>query len=314
MWLSFLGPLYIRTPAGEIVVPAPKQRVVLAALLVRANRVMSFGELAEDLWDGAPPRAARATLRNYVKSLRRLLGPDVGERIVTKDPGYMIRIGDDELDTLRMEALCARGGAAIRSGDWGVASASLGQALALWRGTPLADIPSEALSRRALPWLDRLRSQAAEWRADAELHLGRHAGLVLELQSLTAEYPLRERFHAQLMLALYRSGRAAEALTVFEHARQLLADQLGADPGPELRSLHERILRGDAALADPSGPGGHPVAAGPDPRPPGTRHEGTRHEGTGYAASRRCSARARHRAHRAVHCSAARPEPAVEPR
>lgn len=270
MWLSLLGPLYVRGDDGEVVIAAPKQRVVLAALLVRANRVVSFDEFAEDLWDGAPPPAARATLRNYVKSLRHLLGPETGGRIVTKAPGYMIRLADGELDTLRLERLCARGGAAVRSGEWGVASALLADALALWRGTPLVDVPSAALAGRALPSLDRLRSQAAEWRVDADLRLGRHADLVLQLPSLIADYPLRERFHAQFMLALYRSGRAAEALTAFEHARRLLADQLGADPGPELRSLHERILRCDAVLAEPAGPGGYPggIVAGPPPAAP----------------------------------------------
>lgn len=131
----------------------------------------------------------------------------------------------------------------------------LGAALGLWRGTPLADVPSEALARKVLPELDRRRAQAAEWRADAELRLGKHEDLVLDLQELTTEYPLRERFHAQLMLALYRSGRAAEALAAFEHARQTLARQLGADPGSELRGLHERILRNDPALTTSHGTG-----------------------------------------------------------
>ena len=109
--------------------------------------------------------------------------------------------------------------------------------------------PSESLRAQARPALDRLRLQATEWRLEADLRLGRHADLVLELQALTAEHPLRERFHAQLMLALYRSGRAAEALAAFEHARRTLADQLGVDPGPDLRRLHERMLRSDAGLA-----------------------------------------------------------------
>ncbi len=255
MWLSVLGPLYVHGQDGEVVVAAAKQRAVLAALLVRANLVVSFDEFAHDVWDGAPPPAARATLRNYVKSLRRLLGPDIGTRIVTREPGYLMQLDELELDTLRMRALCARGGAAIRGADWRLASDVLTEALALWRGTPLADVPSETLRGHALPSLDRLRLQATEWRVDADLRLGRHADLVLELQALTAEHPLRERFHAQLMLALYRSGRAAEALAAFQHARQALADQLGADPGLDLRRLHERMLRSDAALAS-TGAGG----------------------------------------------------------
>jgi DNA-binding SARP family transcriptional activator len=253
MWLSVLGPLYVHGQNGEVVVAAAKQRAVLAALLVRANRVVSFDEFADDVWDGAPPPAARATLRNYVKSLRQLLGPDIGKRIVTREPGYLIQLDEKELDTLRMGALCARGGAAIRAADWRLASDVLTEALSLWRGTPLADVPSESLRVQALPALDRLRLQATEWRVDADLRLGRHADLVLELQALTAEHPLRERFHAQLMLALYRSGRAAEALAAFQHARQALADQLGVDPGPDLRRLHERMLRSDARLTASTG-------------------------------------------------------------
>ena len=249
MWLSVLGPLYVCGSSGEVTIAAAKQRAVLAALLVRANRVVSFDEFAEDVWDGAPPRAARATLRNYVKSLRRDLGPDIGERIITREPGYLIQLAEDELDTLRVSALCARGGAAIRAGDWQRASGLLTTALDLWRGTPLADIPSESLCGQARPSLERLRLQAIEWRVEADLRLGRHANLVLELQALTAEHPLRERFHAQLMLALYRSGRAAEALAAFEAARRALAEQLGVHPGPDLRRLHERILRSDAGLA-----------------------------------------------------------------
>ena len=249
MWLSVLGPLYVRGQHGEVVVAAAKQRAVLAALLVRANRVVSFDEFAHDVWDGAPPPAARATLRNYVKSLRRLLGPDIGERIVTREPGYLIELDETELDMLRLRSLCARGGAAIRAADWRLASDVLAEALGLWRGTPLADVPSETLRGQALPPLDRLRLQATEWRVDADLRLGRHADLVLELEALAAEHPLRERFHAQLMLALYRSGRAAEALAAFQHARQTLADQLGAGPAPDPRRLHERMLRSDAALA-----------------------------------------------------------------
>ncbi len=200
MWLSVLGPLYVRGRDGEVVVAAAKQRAVLAALLVRANRVVSFDEFAEDVWDGAPPRAARATLRNYVKSLRRLLDPDIGERIITREPGYLIRLAEDELDTLRLSALCARGGAAIGAADWRLASGVLTEALGLWRGLPLADIPSQSLRERALPPLERLRLQAMEWRVDADLRLGHHADLVLELQALTAEHPLRS-LHERMLRA-----------------------------------------------------------------------------------------------------------------
>jgi DNA-binding SARP family transcriptional activator len=261
MFVSMLGPMSVRVTDEETVIAAAKQRVVLAALLVRANQAVSFDELASAVWDCAPPASSRATLRNYVKSLRQALGP-ASCQLVTRDPGYLIRIGPDELDVLRFRSLCEQGGAAVRQQDWQRAAALLAEALELWRGNPLADVPSERLRMEVLPGLERLRWQATEWRADADLNLGRHADLVLELQCLVAEQPLRERFHAQLMLALYRSGRVAEALAAYEQARLTLADQLGADPGPELRRLHEFVLRSDARLAAPSAPGTSSAAAG----------------------------------------------------
>ena len=262
MWLAVLGPLHIGTEDAEIAVPAAKQRAVLAALLVRANQVVSFGELAENVWDGAPPPTARVTLRNYVKCLRRLLGPADGTRIITRDPGYLLRVREDEADLLRFGSLSRQGAEAMQAADWPQAAGILAEALALWRGEPLADIPSDMLRRDAGPRLEQLRLQTLEWRVDADLNLGRHANLVLELQALAAEQPLRERFHAQLMLALYGCGRPAEALAAYDRARKLLVGQLGVEPGPELRDLHMRILRADEDLAA----GGRITAtsAGPD--------------------------------------------------
>ena len=253
MWLAVLGPLVVRPAHAEVRVAAAKQRVVLAALAVRAGQVVSFDELAETVWDGAPPLTARVTLRNYVKCLRQLLGP-AGARIITHDPGYLIQLAAGELDVLRFGELSRQGGAAVRAAEWPRASGLLGEALGLWRGEPLADIPSDALRWQTAPRLERLRLQALEWRLDADLNLGRHADLVPELQGHTAGQPLHERFHAQLMLALYRSGRGAEALAAYDRARGLLARHLGAEPGPELRDLHLRILREDTDLAIPAGP------------------------------------------------------------
>ena len=248
MWLAVLGPLSVRVGDSDIVISAGKQRAVLAALLARANHVVSFDELTDAVWEGDPPQTARVTLRNYVKELRRLLGPAAQERIVTQDPGYVARFDEDEVDILRFGALCRRGAALVRAGEWRATAAVLAEALALWRGEPLADIPATTLHRDTATWLEQQRLQALEWRVDADLHLGDHAGLVVELRELTARHPLNERFHAQLMLALCRSDRAAEALDTYESARSVLAETLGADPGPELRRLHEGILRGDAAL------------------------------------------------------------------
>jgi len=266
MWLAVLGPLSARVGDSDIVISAGKQRAVLAALLARANHVVSFDELASAVWEGAPPPTARVTLRNYVKELRRLLGPAAQDRIVTRDPGYLARFSEDEVDILRFGALCRRGGALVRTGEWRAAAAVLAEALALWRGDPLADIPATALHRATASWLEQQRLQALEWRVDADLHLGNHGGLVVELRDLTGRHPLHERFHAQLMLALCRGGRAAEALDAYESARSVLSDTLGADPGPELRRLHEGILRGDAALWSPVSGATHlPTSHSPGP-------------------------------------------------
>lgn len=253
MWLEMLGPLSVRDGDREIVIRAGKQRAVLAAMLARANRVVSFDELAEAVWEHDPPPTARATLRNYVKELRRLFGPAARDRIVTRDPGYLARFGEDEVDILRFRALCRRGGALVQAGDWGTASMALAEALSLWRGDPLADVPPSAAHRDTVAWLEQQRVQALEWRADAELSLGRARELVPDLRALTKRYPLHERFHAQLMLAFCRSGRAAEALAAYEAARSVLAQTLGADPGPELRRLHERVLNGDVTSFAASG-------------------------------------------------------------
>jgi len=249
MWLGVLGRLSIRDKDAEIRISAPKQRVVLAALLRRANQVVSLDELAEVLWDSTPPPTARVTLRNHVKSLRQVLGPAVSARIVTLPPGYLIDLREPELDLLRFASLCAAGAEAVRAQRWDHADASLTEALALWRGSPLADVPSEVLRRDEIPRLEQLRLQALEYRIDAALRLGRHAHVIPELRVLVAQHRMRERFHGQLMLALYQSGQQAEALAVYRVARQMLVGELGVEPGPALRQLHQAILAGAAELS-----------------------------------------------------------------
>ena len=251
MWFGVLGPLLVRDSDSVIRVPAVRQQVLLAALLVRAGTVVSADALAELMWDGTPPDGASTTLRSHVMRLRRVLGPTAGARVVTRFPGYLIEAGQEEVDLLRFTCLCREGGAAVRAGAWARAAAALDEALALWRGVPLADIRSELLRRDELPRLEQLRLQAVEWRTDARLQLGDHAELVPELRVLAAQHPLRERFVAQLMLALVRCGRQAEALEDYEHARAALVQALGTEPGAELRELHQRILSGDPALAMP---------------------------------------------------------------
>lgn len=251
MWFGILGPLLVRDGETDVVVAAPRLRVLLAALLINAGTVVSADALADVVWDGSPPTGSATTLRSHVLRLRRVLGPAVGARVLTRSPGYLIQAGRDEVDLLRFARLCEDSEAAIRAGNWALASQLLTGALALWRGDPLADVPSDLLCRDEIPRLEQLRLQALEWRIDAELHLGHHADVVPELRSLTVRHPMRERFRAQLMLALYRAGYQAEALVAYQRARQLLAEELGTDPGTELRDLHQRILTADPMLAVP---------------------------------------------------------------
>jgi DNA-binding SARP family transcriptional activator len=198
--------------------------------------------------------------------LRRALGPVAGARVVTRYPGYLVQVREQEVDVLRFGCLYQESGALVRVGDWRRAAEVLEEALGLWRGDPLADIPSDLLRQEEVPRLERLRLQALEWRVDAGLHLGRHDEMVPELRSLAERYPLRERFHTQLMLALVRCGRQAEALEVYQRSRCVLMEEIGAEPGLELRELHQRILAGDPALAvaSPATSAG-PAACGSEP-------------------------------------------------
>jgi len=250
-----LGPPVVRR--GGVTLPvAGKQRAALAALLVSANQTVSFDELTEVLWGSAPPPSARVAVQNHVMRLRKALGD--GARIRTHPHGYEIRIDDSELDVSQFEAHLAAARAAARDGLWDAAAGQARAGLALWRGEPLAGVGSDLLASRDVPRLAELRLQAVEVRLEADLHLGRAAELITELQRLTAAHPLRERLHGLLMLALYQDGRQAEALAAYTRARQILVDELGTEPGAGLRELHRQILNGDPAL-DP--PGQAPGAA-----------------------------------------------------
>jgi DNA-binding SARP family transcriptional activator/tetratricopeptide (TPR) repeat protein len=265
-----LGPLVVRCGGVALPVPRGRQRAVLAVLLLNAGRVVSVGEMAETLWGPSPLPSASVTVRNYVKRLRRVLGDADQARIFTRSPGYVIRVDPGELDVARFEVLLEGARSSARSGSWEAAADQARAALALWRGEPLADVKSEALALREVPRLAELRLQAAELRIDAELRLGRHGVVIAELERMAAAHPLREHLHALLMLALYRGGRQAEALAAYQHARRVLVDELGAEPGAELRELHRQILTAGPVLAGPrSGqlpPGGaRPAAARPRP-------------------------------------------------
>ncbi|MGH3167728.1 MAG: AfsR/SARP family transcriptional regulator, partial [Trebonia sp.] len=251
MLFGVLGSLQvIAGESGEPhTIPGARLRALLAVLLWRANQPVPADELAELVWDGAPPGNVPAAARALVMRLRRQLDKQVATRIVTRASGYAIEISDDELDVSRFEALTSQARAAVRAGRWADAAQTGAAALELWRGTPLADVPSQLLRDQWVPHLDELRIQALGWRIEGDLHEGRHEELVPELRHLTVRHPLRENFRAQLMLALYRCGRQAEALTAYQHARDALVGELGVEPGPALRELHQRVLSADPALA-----------------------------------------------------------------
>ena len=262
-----LGPVVVRRAGVALPVPRGSQRAVLAVLLLNAGRVVSVSEIAETLWGPAPLPSAPATVRNYVKRLRRVLGDADQARIVTRSPGYLIRVDPGELDVARFEVLLDGARTAARDGSWAAAADQARGALALWRGQPLADVESQALALTEIPRLAELHLQVAELRIDAELRLGRHGAVIAELQRLAAAQPLREHLHALLMLALYRDGRRAEALAAYQHARRVLVAELGAEPGAELRQLHRQILTTSPALAGPEpGPVLPRELPGPVPR------------------------------------------------
>jgi DNA-binding SARP family transcriptional activator/tetratricopeptide (TPR) repeat protein len=268
MRFALLGPLVVAGDSGlQATLAGPRLRVLLATLLLHADTPVPAHALAEAVWDGQLPPAAIQTLRSYVRRLRRALGPQAAALIEARDPGYLIRLAGAELDVLEFETLCRQAAVALRAAAWSQASDAATHALELWRGAPLLDVPSRLLHDEIVPRLDQLRVQALEDRAEADLHLGRHERLVPQLRDLTVHHPLRERFHAQLMLALYRCSRRAEALESYRDARRALVGELGIEPGPDLRSLHERVLAGDTGLLTPPQGDTAPESGPPAPVP-----------------------------------------------
>ncbi|HEY3717326.1 MAG TPA: BTAD domain-containing putative transcriptional regulator [Jatrophihabitantaceae bacterium] len=224
---------------------AGKHRALLATLLVRHNQVVSTSALIDEIWADRPPRTAATTLQVYVCHLRKLFP---GDRLRTVAPGYLLRVGEDELDLIAFEAQLQRGRQAYEQADYSGAADLLGQALRLWNGPALSGVPRGEVLENAAIKLDELRLSAYEQRISADLRLGRHEEILGELISLVGEHPLRETLHAHLLVALYRSGRQADALRAFGRARRIVVDELGIEPGAGLRQLHERIVRGDPKL------------------------------------------------------------------
>jgi len=253
MRFGLLGPVSVERDGSRVDVASAMPRALLAALLLNANTVVSEDQLAEALWGETPPSSATASLRNHVMRLRRLLGEESGARIRAVAPGYLIRVEPGELDLDSFAELCASGRVAAQSRQWAKASEDLKAALGLWRGAPLADVPGMHQDARIQQLLEA-RSQAIAERIEADLELGRHQEVISELQRLTADQPLHEGFHGQLMLALYRADRRDEALEAFESLRRTLVDELGVEPSPSIQQLHRRILGGDPALLAPAAP------------------------------------------------------------
>lgn len=252
-----LGSFEVLRDGVPLPVRAAKLRTLLVSLLLDANKVVPVETLMDHLWGDSPPGGARNTLQNYVLRCRRLLGDD--GPLLTCPRGYLLRVDDDRIDVHRFDTLTRRARAAATADAMEQASALLTEALRSWRGEPLQDIPSETLRREVVPVLAERRLDALQSRIEADLALGRHEEVLPELRKLTTSHPLRERFWAQRMLALYRSGRQAEALRCYHSVREVLVEELGVDPGTELRELQRRILAGDPAL---TGTGRLPPAPG----------------------------------------------------
>ena len=244
-----LGPLEISADGRLLPLGSPKQRALLALLLVHATETLSRDRLIEELWGETPPATVDSALHVYLSRLRRLLEmAGAGGALVRERHGYRLRVEPEQIDANRFERLAAEGGEALAAGRSELAAERLRQAVALWRGPALADLHTEGFAVTAAARLEEERVTVLEQRLEADLALGRHRQLIHEVVTLVTEHPYRERLRAQLMLALYRSGRQAEALRVYRQARRILADELGLEPSHELKQLEQAILRHDATL------------------------------------------------------------------
>jgi DNA-binding SARP family transcriptional activator len=255
--LLILGTLEVRGPGGSLVLTAPRQRTALAMFLLEPNRVVSIDRLVSAVWDEEPPMTARAQIRICVSVLRRLLAEiGVPDAIITRPPGYLLRVADGELDAQRFDQLVVRAQAIHAEGNLAEAATAYRAALGLWRGEPLADVDSSLVRGAATRLGERRLAISAEW-IDIELRLRRHNEVIGELMALVVRHPLGERLRAQLMVALCQAGRQAEALEVYRDARAAFRRELGLEPGAELRQLELSILRGTHETAPP--PADRPV-------------------------------------------------------
>ncbi|GIH01355.1 AfsR/SARP family transcriptional regulator [Plantactinospora mayteni] len=275
MEFGVLGPLEIRDQGQALVLGVPRVRAIGGILLVRPGSLVGIEQFVDELWPDSPPADARALVRGYVYRLRRALragpsGPVAAARLVARKPGYLLDAGESEVDLCRFAQLVAEARAAARDGHHRRGVDLLRHAHGLWRGDPFADVPRTPAIAAAVTWLTEQRLSALEDLFDAALAAADHTGVVTELTAHVTTHPLRERPVAQLMLALYRAGRRADALTRYQDTRRILADELGTDPGPDLQALHRQVLAADPALATPAPdrPAAHlaPARSAPVPR------------------------------------------------
>jgi DNA-binding SARP family transcriptional activator len=243
-----LGSLEVSDRGAPVAVGGVRERTALAVLLLRANRTVPVADLIDALWPQRPPATARQQIQTAVSLIRRAL--DDPARIVTQPPGYLIRVGPDELDAEVFDRRLATVREHVRQGDALGAADGLREALGLWRGPALDGLDAPPLRVGAV-WLEERRMAAIEDRAEADLAVGRHGDVVADLAILVARYPYRERLHAALMRGLYRLGRQAEALHAYRHYRRELVSELGLEPGHQLQALERAILRADPALSAP---------------------------------------------------------------
>lgn len=251
---KILGSLEVTRDGVAVALPSAKQRIVLATLLLRTGQVVEVDELIDNLWQQDVPSAARATAQAYVMRLRRSLGePTDGSDVLrTQQNGYLLSTPPQRFDLASFQTTLGKADEAGRTGDRPAEAAFLHEALALWRGRPLSNVPSDSLRRKEIPWLEEARLQALERRLQIDLDSGRHRETVSELRGLVSEHPLREQFWMQLMLALYRANRQADALDTYRKLGRILDEELGLSPGEEVQRLHAAILNQDTNLDTPN--------------------------------------------------------------
>ena len=315
--VGVLGPVMAWYGDQELPVGQPRQQAVLGILAMRANRVISRGELVDAVWGQDPPASAEGGIYTYVAGLRRVIEPNrslrgPGRVLVSSGAGYVLHLVPGQPDAVAFEQDLGRARQLRKAGDAAGAVSALNSALSLWRGIAFAGVPGPFAETERVR-LGELRSAAAEERADVLLALGRHEEVVPDLTAMVADHPLRERMRGLLMVALYRCGRQAEALRVFAEGRRVLAEELGIDPGGDLSRIHQQVLTMDPALSVPNGlairgasgsaPSDEDAGAGPAPdggqrRPQarGQDHAGASPAAAGRAGFLRPPRRAQHAA------------------